>query len=260
MSFNLHLPKITASSTQEKQSQMESYMYQLVGELNWALNAIETAQKGDTSHVINSATGKPLTESETESAQDTFNSIKSLIIKSADIVNSYQETMTETFNKAYLAQSDFGAFKETNTALIEKSAEDIKQTNIRVEEIDENLDGVADSVRKTEGFVKTGFLGILGDVENADGSVTEKELYGILLGEIDTEDGTTKQAYASFTPDKLSFYGDNFEKTNKPTPVAYISKRKLYITSAQFTGNVLMGGYDIDTTSGLAFKWVGGVS
>ena len=260
MSINLRLPKITAKSAQEQMSQMESYMYQLVGELNWALNTIESAQKGDTTNVVSSSTGKPLTASDTESAQDTFNSIKALIIKSADIVNSYQDSMTETFDKAYLAQSDFGTFTETNSALIEKNAEDIKQTNTRVETIDKNLDGIADSVRKTEGFIKTGLLGIFGDVPNADGTVTEEELYGILLGEIIAEDGTTKQAYASFTPDKLSFYGDNFEKDNKPVPVAYISKRKLYITSAQFTGNVLMGGYNIETSNGLAFKWVGGVS
>ena len=41
--------------------------------------------------------------------------------------------------------------------------------------------------------------------------------------------------------------------------VAYISQRKLYINDATFLGTVQFGGYQMDTTDGLAFTWVGGV-
>ena len=37
MSMELRLPKITAETQAEQMSQMKSYLYQMVGELNWAL-------------------------------------------------------------------------------------------------------------------------------------------------------------------------------------------------------------------------------
>ena len=57
--------------------------------------------------------------------------------------------------------------------------------------------------------------------------------------------------FSRFTADRLSFYDRN------DVEVAYVGDYKLYITNAEITGNLKLGGYLIDTTDGLAFKWIG---
>ena len=57
---------------------------------------------------------------------------------------------------------------------------------------------------------------------------------------------------AVFTARKLSFYQDNVE-------VAYLSNNRLYITDAQITGRVFLGGdWQVERSNGLTLKWIGG--
>jgi hypothetical protein len=56
--------------------------------------------------------------------------------------------------------------------------------------------------------------------------------------------------YARFVSNRLSFFDQN------DAEVAYISDYKLYITSAQVLTGLTIGRYTIDTSDGLAFKWV----
>ena len=100
MSINIRLPNVTASSDSGKLTQMQSYMYQLVEQLNWALNL----GSGDDEAVEAVKTPAQIEEEE----RQTFNSIKSLIIKSADIVEAYTEKMEQVFDGRYVAESDFG--------------------------------------------------------------------------------------------------------------------------------------------------------
>lgn len=44
MTFNFRYPQITGATEKEQLSQVRSYMHQLVDELNWALNSIESPQ------------------------------------------------------------------------------------------------------------------------------------------------------------------------------------------------------------------------
>ena len=57
--------------------------------------------------------------------------------------------------------------------------------------------------------------------------------------------------YARFTSDRLSFYDQN------DVEVAYISDYKIHISHAEVTGTLKLGGYLVDTSNGLTFKWVG---
>ncbi|MEA5144331.1 MAG: hypothetical protein VB023_12280 [Oscillibacter sp.] len=54
-----------------------------------------------------------------------------------------------------------------------------------------------------------------------------------------------------FTARKLSFYQDDVE-------VAYLSNNRLYITDAQITGRVFLGGdWQVERSNGLTLKWIG---
>lgn len=246
MSIDIRFPNITATSDAGKLQQMQSYMYQMVQQLNWALNTIEVAQNGDTSAVIYqkkdaAAQSEDISQKD---AEEIFNSIKSLIIKSADIVQAYEDTIFTEFNGKYFAESDFGTFVDNTNRFVLENSRGVTEAYNRLQAIDTNLDGLNDYVIKTNGYIQRGTL--------SDGSI------GIEVGE--TNDGNYHR-YARFTAEKLSFYDVN------GTEVAYIGAGDmdksdtncLYVRGkAVFLGEIQLGGYKTDTTDGLAFTWIGG--
>ena len=240
MSIDIRLPHITATTDAGKLQQMQSYMYQLAEQLNWALNVVESAQAGNTSAVVYQQR-EPSTAQE---AEDTFNSIKALIIKSADIVKAYETTILSDFNGKYFAESDFGTYLEETNRKVEENSKGVTETYARTEAIDSRVEGVEDEIKTTNAYIQRGLL--------SSGE------YGIEIGET-SEDGVFRQ-YARFTHEKLSFHDVNGNE------VAYIGAgdanngdtKCLYVTGrAVFQGEVHFGGYKLDTSDGLAFTWIG---
>lgn len=238
MSIDIRFPNINAQTTEGQMAQMQSYMHQLVEQLNWALNTVSNAQSGNTSNVV---TDKPSKDISPEEAENTFNSIKALIIKSADIVKAYEQTMKTTYNGEYIAVSDFGTYIENTEHTIEENS---KYTDERFTKVETITDGLDAEVKETNAYIKRGELGTY-----KNGELVGKTAYGVGVGE--TTDGTYK-SYAWFTSTRLSFFDENENE------VAYISQNKLYIRDAAFFGTVQFGKYMMDTSDGLAFTWVGG--
>lgn len=247
MNIDIRLPNITATDTEGKMAQMQSYMHQLVEQLNWALATVDNAISGNTSNV--SVTSQNASKSE-ENSVDTFNSIKALIIKSADIVNAYEEEMMEDFNGKYFAESDFGTYLNDTKLAIDTNSKNITEAFESVEKItNANGDGTFDTyVKSVDAYIRRGKLG-----EYQDGPLKGQTAYGIAVGETSTMNGVdTFKGYAWFTAGRLSFFNDSGNE------VAYISSNRLYITDAVFLGTVQFGGYKADSSDGLAFLWIGG--
>ena len=243
MGIDIRFPNINAPTTEGQMAQMQSYMHQLVQQLNWALNTIGEAQSGNTSNIV---MDKPSEEISPKEAEDTFNSIKALIIKSADIVRAYEETIKTNFNGEYFADSDFGSYLEQTSRTIEENSKGVTEMYTNVQTITDKVSGLEEEVRITNAYIRKGLL----DENNA--------IYGIEVGET-TEDGAYV-AYAQFTSDKLTFFDAN------KNPVAYIGAgeadksdtNNLYVLgTARFNGAVHFGGYKADTSDGIAFTWVG---
>lgn len=242
MSIDIRLPNITATTEAGKIQQMQSYMHQLVEQLNWALNTVESAQGGNTSAPVAYTQNAPATQSD---AEETFDSIKAMIIKSADIVKAYETTIFSDFNGKYFADSDFGTYIEETSRKVEENSKGVTENFTRVESIDSRVEGVEDEVKTTNAYIKRGLL------PNGE--------YGIEIGET-SEDGVFRH-YARITSEKLSFHDVNGNE------VAYIGAgtddkddtKCLYITGkAVFQGEILFRGYKMDTSDGLAFTWIGG--
>ena len=240
MTIDLRYPNITGKTEAEQMDQVRSYLHQLVEQLNWALNTVESAKGGNTSAVVY----QQMKPSSAQEAEDTFNSIKALIIKSADIVKAYGETILTEFNGKYFADSDFGTYLEETSRQIAENAKGVTDTYTRVETIDSRVEGVEDEVRTTNAYIHRGLL------SNGE--------YGLEIGET-SGDGVFRQ-YARFTSEKLSFHDINGNE------VAYIGAgtadkddtKCLYVTGkAVFLGEIQLGGYKTDTSDGLAFTWIG---
>ena len=85
MSINIRLPNITENTERGQLLQVKSYLYQLVEQLNLALTDVERVA----SSAVTTAKASSAASAEKDS-QATFNSIKALIIKSADIWHPYR--------------------------------------------------------------------------------------------------------------------------------------------------------------------------
>ena len=108
MSSEIRLPNITATTDAGKLQQVQSYLFQLVEQLNIALKSVDSAAGSNVVMETASSTGVKR-EQETQAS---FNSIKALIIKSADIVNAYYDKISEKLTGEYVAQSEFGTYQE----------------------------------------------------------------------------------------------------------------------------------------------------
>ena len=241
MSFDIKLPNISAATDRGQLEQIRSYLYQLAEQLKWALNSIEVGGTNVLQQNQKSNGNKP---SDAE-AQATFNSIKALIIKSADIVNAYYEAINARLKGLYVAQSDFGTYTEATDAKIEASSKDIAQHYTDIQQILSDIEGFESKLIEVNAHIKSGLL-YYGD----DGA----PVYGLEIGQRTEIDGVeTFNKYARFTSEKLSFYDSNDNE------VAYISDKKLYITHVEITGSFTFGGFvDKVTTGGVITRWVGG--
>ncbi len=243
MSIDIRLPNITAPTEEGKLQQMQSYMYQLVEQLNWALNTIESAQGGNASPAVVYQQREPSTPQE---AEETFNSIKALIIKSADIVKAYETTIFSDFNGKYFAESDFGTYLEETNRKVEENSKGVTETYTNLQTITNKdgtgtLDVLKEDVKTTNAYIKRGHL-YYDDNGNS--------VVGIEVGETDKDGAFTK--YARFKSDRLSFYDKNGDE------VAYIGAGCLYVCGKTvFIGEIQLGGYKTDTSDGLAFTWIG---
>ena len=242
MSVDIRLPNITAPTERGQLEQIRSYLFQLAEQLRFAMGSMENGSSGSghAGMIAASAQGK----NGTDNPATTFNSIKSLIIKSADIIDAYYEEINRMLKGEYVAKSEFGTFKETTSNDIEANSTSIAQIYENVQEISKTVKGLYNSTIKTEAYIKSGLL------EHADNGVP---IYGLEIGQRNEIDGVqTFDKFARFTADRLSFYDQN------DVEVAYISDYKLFITQAEITASVTLGGYIVDLTDGIAFKWIGG--
>lgn len=237
MGININLPKITATNPTEQMRQLQSYLFQMTEQLNWALSTIETSVNNVASSAVKFEQSEEISEKE---AEDTFNSIKALIIKSADIVQAYEETIMSDFNGRYFADSDFGTYLEETSRSIEENSKGVKEVYTNVQTITDKVGNLEEDTRATNAYIKRGLLGY-------DESGTA--IYGVEVGETN-EDGAFLK-YARFKSDRLSFFDANGDE------VAYIGNGCLYVLgTSRFIGVVYFGGYKADTSDGLAFTWV----
>ena len=280
--IDIRLPNINGKTEQERLSQIESYLVQFVQQLQWGLSQIDTmSSTSSASSVTPSVSSAAPSVRPAPSAEATFNSIKALIIKSADIVNAYYEEINKKLVGSYVAQSDFGTFQEETSGQFSATSTNVLQAYTDIQTIVTTLDntktGIEESISSLSGDINE--LGnnlesakaeigaeidtVKATTETVHGKVMEitaniksglltEGVYGIEVGQTTTVDGEEVfNKFARFTADRLSFYD------SQGSEVAYISDKKLYITDAEVKGTLKLGGYLIDTTNGLTFKWVG---
>ena len=237
--IDIRLPNITAPTQAGQMLQMKSYLHQLVEQLNFALSNVES----ETAKVLETASATSTASKESDPLT-TFNSVKALIIKSADIVNAYYDQINVKLKGLYVAQSDFGTYVENTDNVIDATSTAVEQLFTNLQQVITDIESVEHTLIEVNAHIKSGLL-------YYDESGTP--VYGLEIGQKTARDGVEVfNKYARFTSDKLSFYDSNDNE------VAYVSDRKLYITIVEVTGSLIMGGF-VDTVladKSIVTKWV----
>ena len=212
MSFDFRLPKITGTDS-EKIEHLTRYIYRLTEQLNFSLNTIEGAVRETSGG--SPAAAPSAAKSEEEKLEGAYDSIKSMIIKSADVIESLTDKVSVSLGGAYLAKSEFGTYKEETKATLEANSTGITQLYSYTSNLQSDY---ADYEVENKSYIKTGLLyyddsqpvcgvgvGLLNATTDANGRRT-----------LDRQNLAT-----TFTAGKISFWGNN-------TELAYITPSEIY--------------------------------
>ena len=242
MSIQIQTPNITAGNDREKLQQIQSYLYRMAQQLQWAFSTLETGSGNSYQQTIHRNTK---TVKETADPLSTFAGLKNLIIKSADIVDAYYQEINSRLEGKYVAQSEFGTYTEKTTSNISRNNVRLNQLYTNIREISGTVDELYKNTVETSAYLKSGLL-----YETEEGI----PVYGLEIGQTNSVNGATVfDKFARFASDRLSFFDSN------DIEVAYISDYKLYITNAEITGSLwLSDRFKIYYNGGLAFQWIGG--
>ena len=185
MAIELRLPNITGATEEEQLRQIKSYLYQIIPELQYAFEALGSTSgvSESTQTVVNRPYPGYSSAMDNSSAQVTFASLKSLIIKSADIVNAYYDEISKKLEGVYVAQSDFEEFAEKTSQTIEETS---TSTTQRFENIQVIITNQGSDIASVSGDV----AGVKSELQTigADLSYAQQSLVTI-SGEIEAIDG-----------------------------------------------------------------------
>lgn len=239
---DLRLPNISGTD-KEQLSQIRSYLYQIIPQIQFALN--NAGGSASYAMEVTNRTGSAAqTNTPSFDAAVAFSELKPLIIKSAEIVSAYYEKINQTLSGEYVAQSDFGTFTEQTEQRIEQTSTGITQNFTNIQQIFTDIENLDKSLVEVTGCIRSG------KIDEEDGV----PIYGIEIGQTNKENGVeTFRKYARFVSDKLSFYDQN------ETELAYFSDKKLYVDGVEIKSRLQLGGYVdyVQTDGGIITKWVG---
>jgi hypothetical protein len=243
----IRLPHITGVTEQEQLMQVKNYLYQMVGQLNFALKAVNNEDRNIQQITLGSKESLANKATEQEEKLKTFLEIKNLIIKSSDVIEKVQDVVTKELNGKYVAMSDFGIFKEETSNKFAETSENVTNYYESTKQI------ITDKyeLRKDGCYIKTGWL----DDDNTTAGFEVGQYTEYV--ELD-EDGNKITKYndtgfAHFTTEEIAFFDKNRIK------IAWYSKSVMHIANAQIEDTLTLGGYVIEDTEtkGIVFKWKG---
>ena len=229
-------PNLTATDEQQLLYQIKAYLSGLHLALNRAVGALESQAV-----VTPCAAANPQAQSQPGPG---FESLKSLILRSADIVESYADAVSKRLSASYVAKSSFGTYKEEISKQVTETARLTQENLSSIRTIFDTLDNVV-STKESKGYLRMGELEI--DEEGFP-------VVGLEVGQTRLQDGITVfSKFARFTPQRLSFYDEQGQEA------AWLSGQVLCIQNAKVLGQMQVGSFVTTAVSnGLVTRYIGG--
>lgn len=210
-SLNLAYPKRMGGTAQEQISALYRSQCEIIDWLNlsdWSAEAVlqEIAQGIDEDAALRTSKEKKLTG---------FESLKQLIIKTADFSMENSEQFSKTLKGGFVAKSTFGEYVKRTSLTLTANSEGITQLFDYTDGINNQYTG------KSQQYVKTGLLYYEGGIPR----------YGVGVGNISTtvQSGnevinTSAGEVVTVTPGEIKFW-------QQGVPVAWLTDKKLHFPS-----------------------------
>ncbi len=116
------LPPQTQGTAEQQLAALRDYLVRLARDLDRA---------GNSDAVVTEIAGKASEKARSEAVQaiqDQAQSIKAIIVKNADQVKAYADSLITNLSSVYVAQSDFGTYQETVQTEIQQNAQATTET------------------------------------------------------------------------------------------------------------------------------------
>lgn len=240
----IRYPNIIGKTDAQKLEQMKSYLHQLADELNFQLDRTGNLMSGYASTANDTAVAAiPLKKTD---AISNFNDIKALIIKSADIIDAYYEEISKRLDGYYVAESEFGTFKEETELQFEANSKRIELVFTNQQTIESDLEQVKQQNIDIRAYIRYGLL--YEDEESGE------SIYGLELGQVtEKNEETVFSKFVRLAANKLSFYDEN------GIEVAYASGERFSCPVFE-ADKLFLGGFQLfpRTSGNLSIRWTGG--
>lgn len=240
-------PQAFHGTETEKLDQVYRYLFRLSEQLNSSADAVDqefVTIQGQVSSALK------MPEEASADLAEQYTSLKSLIIKTADIVSSEVDVLRTTLESDYVAQSEWGEYKQSITNEIEATATGVVQSFKYDEQLSSLNNQAADfSEYKTTtlGYIRQGIIGF------KDGG---EPIIGIAIGQDITEVTVTQNSkeysiidksvdMATYTADKITFWQNGVEAGS-------FSSGVLVVNSA-----IKLGNWQLSSNN-FALTWIGG--
>lgn len=230
MAERFDVPPVLSGDEQRQLQQLYSYLYQMSEKLNTAMTTISIDQFSD----ADKKELRQVTSGVSAKTEQEINTVKSLIIKTADVVRNEMQEIQATLTNNFVAISDFGQYQEQVSNDIRANGERIEQNITYVSELQTESASFQNYKTETESYIYSGIIG-----RKTDGT----PITGIAIGDgvtvYDVDGHKTlddNKKVATFTAERLSFFMNGSE-------VAYFANNKMYIESAEIRNSLRMGAY-----------------
>lgn len=262
MSFLINTPPTLDGDNATKILQLYKHLYKMSEEVNYALNALASGNVVDLTgttqarQTFATALMGGTVENTKDIPNETYNELKSLIIKTGNAVNNSideaNKVLYEISDSFGITSDQYGSYAEAISNTISVSAKNIINEYglvSKLESLDDQATGFAKWMVETKGFIKTGILYTDEDGEPRIGVAVGTNVSKTLEnGMVQSE---TTDLLATFVSDVLTFWQGGQK-------VAYLSNKKLYILSAEFIGSFRVGDFQwISSDIGLILEYLG---
>ena len=229
-------PPTLTTDERRNMEMLYQYLTRVSDQLNQSLSAIGTEATLTEEAKRTALTGGGNAESTEAEDQKAYNTLRSMIIKSAKIVKTEMDELRTTLQSDYVAQSEFGTYQETVTNAISASAQGIRQefqttTSAIADDLEDYSGEMNSYIQKNSQYI---FIGIVDKVHQTAGIAIGDGVTGYdSQGNPELADNNKS---VTLTANKLSFW-------EEATEVAWISGRKLYITEGEILNRLRIGRF-----------------
>ena len=158
----LALPMAPAGSVQEQVTQQYAYLVQMAQQLNLALGQLEALGGGAGEASARRQANGRLGTAASETADGQYETLRSMILKTADQVQKTTAALTAKLEEEYVASSDFGSYVAKLSAQLEAAPEAVTQYYSFFSDLQANVEKVdaafAHYKLDTEGYIRTGIV------------------------------------------------------------------------------------------------------